>query len=392
MNVCIVYDCLFPWTVGGAERWYRNVGERLAAEGYDVTYVTLRQWPRREPPLVPGVAVLAVGPRVRLYNAGGRRRLTPPLVFGIGALGHLVRHGRRYDVVHTACFPYFSLLAAAVARRLHGFVLVVDWHEFWTRTYWQEYAGRLAGSIGWLVQGVCARVPQKAFAFSEVHARRLPSSAGPVTVLRGQYAGPHAGDQAVRQPLPPAQPPQAVSAGRHTIEKRVPSLVAAVAAARAEVPDLVLHVFGDGPEHGLVRREARDAEWVRLFGFVDVEEVEGALAGAACLVLASVREGYGLVVVEALAHGCPAVVVRHPDNAAVELVEEGVNGTVAHSGSPEDLGAAIARAVLGGEALRRSTARWYAAHAHELALEASLDTVVASYSEWRPAHLPTKAP
>ena len=22
MRICVVYDCLFPWTVGGAERWY----------------------------------------------------------------------------------------------------------------------------------------------------------------------------------------------------------------------------------------------------------------------------------------------------------------------------------------------------------------------------------
>ena len=42
MRICLLYDCLFPWTVGGAERWYRNLAERLAAEGHDVTYLTPR--------------------------------------------------------------------------------------------------------------------------------------------------------------------------------------------------------------------------------------------------------------------------------------------------------------------------------------------------------------
>ena len=37
VRVCIVYDCLFPYTIGGAERWYRNLAERLAAAGNDVT-------------------------------------------------------------------------------------------------------------------------------------------------------------------------------------------------------------------------------------------------------------------------------------------------------------------------------------------------------------------
>ena len=46
LRICLVYDCLFPYTVGGAERWYRNLGERLAADGHEVSYLTLRQWDR----------------------------------------------------------------------------------------------------------------------------------------------------------------------------------------------------------------------------------------------------------------------------------------------------------------------------------------------------------
>ena len=30
LRICVIYDCLFPHTVGGAERWYRNLAERLA--------------------------------------------------------------------------------------------------------------------------------------------------------------------------------------------------------------------------------------------------------------------------------------------------------------------------------------------------------------------------
>src|SRR5689334_8763324 len=110
MRVCLIYDCLFPHTVGGAERWYRGLAERLAAEGHEVNYLTLRQWDRGVDPGVSGVDVHAVGPRMRLYAGPGRRRILPPVVFGAGVLWHLVRRGGRYDVVHTASFPYFSLL------------------------------------------------------------------------------------------------------------------------------------------------------------------------------------------------------------------------------------------------------------------------------------------
>ena len=81
----LVFDCVYPYTVGGAERWYRNLAERLAADGHVVTYLTLRQWERGERlDLDPRVRVLSVGPSMALYT-GGRRRILPALVFGLGA-------------------------------------------------------------------------------------------------------------------------------------------------------------------------------------------------------------------------------------------------------------------------------------------------------------------
>ncbi len=56
MRICILYDCLFPHTVGGAERWYRSLAGRLAADGHDVTYLTLRQWDERRRAPMPQTA------------------------------------------------------------------------------------------------------------------------------------------------------------------------------------------------------------------------------------------------------------------------------------------------------------------------------------------------
>ena len=191
VRVCIVYDCLFPHTVGGAERWYRMLAERLASEGHEVTYLTLRQWDRGVDPGVPGVDVRVVGPRMALYDGPGHRRILPPLVFGAGVLAHLLRDGRRYDVVHTCAFPYFSLLAAGLCRRRGGYRLIVDWFEVWSREYWREYLGRL-GVVGEFVQRLCIRVRQRAFCFSRLYAERLRSEGlrGEITMLAGAYDGP----------------------------------------------------------------------------------------------------------------------------------------------------------------------------------------------------------
>ena len=383
VRVCIVYDCLYPHTVGGAERWYRNVAERLAAAGHEVTYLTLRQWDRGERVDVKGVRVVTAGPRMALY-VGGRRRIAPPLVFGAGVLWHLLRHGRRYDTVHSASFPYFSILAAGLARLIWRFELVVDWHEVWSRSYWREYLGAIGGPIGYTVQLLCARLPQRAFCFSELHARRLRAEGlrGEVTVLRGQYVA-HAGASVGAHLSADHPDPLVVFAGRLIPEKRVTLGVAAVAAALPRLPGLRAVFYGDGPERERLEEAiaAHDLEnVVSAPGFADAKLVDDDLGRALCMLLPSRREGYGKIVVEAAASGTPSVLTAEEDNAAVELIDEGVNGFVVPHADPQAIADAIVRVYEAGMQMRERTARWYEQNARVLSLESSLEVVIASYS------------
>ena len=174
MRICLVYDCLFPYTVGGAERWYRNLAERLAADGHEVTYLTLRQWDARRAARGAGRARRRGGPADGALRASGRRRILPPLVFGLGVLWHLLRHGGRYDVVHTASFPYFSLLAAG---RVRGRCAASGSSSTGTRSgrasTGASTSARLGGASAGRCRRLCARVRQRAFCFSRLHAARL---------------------------------------------------------------------------------------------------------------------------------------------------------------------------------------------------------------------------
>jgi len=385
MRVCLIYDCLFPYTVGGAERWYRSLAERLVAEGHEVTYLTRRQWERGALLDVdPRIAVVALEPRRDLYTPSGRRKIGPPLLFGLGVLWHLGRHGRDYDVVHTASFPYFSLLAAATARRRGRYRLVVDWHEVWSRHYWDDYLGTIGGAIGYAVQRACARVRQQAFCFSRLHAQRLREEGlrGEVIVLEGEYAG------SLEPPQARPAEPLVVFAGRLIPEKRAPLGVAGVAAARATLPQLQGTFYGDGPDAGALSAAIAAADLggaVTAPGFVPAETIDDALRRALCMLLPSSREGYGMVVVEASARGTPSVVVAAEDNAATELVEDGVNGVIVEQATPEAIAAAIVRVHDGGLAMRERTVRWFTDNAHRLSLESSLVTVLAAYDERVPA-------
>jgi glycosyltransferase involved in cell wall biosynthesis len=378
MRICLVYDCLYPYSIGGAERWLRGLGEDLARNGHEITYITRRDWSKGEEPRIEGLRVIAVSPGGALYTESGRRRIWPPIRFGIGVFWHMLRHKRDYDAVHAIAFPYFSLIGLRVAApRLP---VGVDWFEVWSSHYWRSYVGGIGGRIGNAVQKLCIRLTPEAFVFSNLHGRRLREEGlrGEVVKLSGLYAGqfdPEEGAAAERQPL-------VVFAGRQIPEKRADAIPAAVAAARRELPELRGLILGDGPAHANVQaaiERAGASEFVEASGFVEAERVHASLAAASCHLLPSEREGYGMVVIEAAASGTPSVVVAAEDNAAVELIEEGVNGFVAQS--LEDLPRAIVAVHEGGTALRESTLEWFRQNAPRLSVKDSAKRIADEYAK-----------
>ena len=375
MHVCLVYDCLFPWTVGGAERWYRALGEKLVEQGHRVTYLTMRQWDPADQPAIPGIEVIAVAPQMALYH-GARRRILPPLRFGAGVFWHLLRHGRRYDHVHTASFPFFSLLAAGLLKPLQRYSLLVDWHEVWSREYWRTYLGA-SGAVGWWVQKLCAKLPQRAFTFSRLHLDRLEAIGRSGTLLPGEYAG---GD---RENGPAAEPAVILYAGRLIPEKRVGLLIDAFALAHLNRPDLRLRIVGNGPESAALAARVQSlglGDAVELSGFVPTARLERWMAEATVICQPSEREGYGMVVVEAAVRGVPVVVVEGADNAAVELVDPGRNGLIAAPTAPA-LAAALIAIAADPVVWRARSRQWYAENRERLALDTSLAIVSGAIAE-----------
>jgi glycosyltransferase involved in cell wall biosynthesis len=378
VRICVVYDHLYPQTIGGAERWLRDLAVRLAESGHEVTYLTMRHWDETSEPSLPGVRIVGLVPAGHVYTEG-RRTLGPPLRFGLAVLRHLWRHGRRYDAVHAGSFPYFSLLGAAIARRRAGYVFAVEWYEVWTRAYWRRYAGAVIGTAGWLLQRACVRTDHHAYCLSRLTAQRLVAEGhrGRPTILPGIYGG------AGRTTVQTVDGSLVVYAGRHVREKRIDALLRGFAWARERRPELRLELYGDGPDRARTEELANELGLTHAASFPGrrpEEEISAVFARAACVATASEREGYGLIVVEAAAQGTPSVVVAGPDNAATELVHEGVNGAIAVDESAEEVGGALLRVLDGGPALRETTTLWFAEMSDTLRLDRSLDVILDSYA------------
>lgn len=359
MRIGVAFDCFYPASTGGGERQYRLFAETFAAEGWEVDYLTRRQWDGPAPE-VPGVDVVAVSGPTELYDAHGTRRPLASLVFAWGLFRHLVRHRGAYDAVLVSALPTLNVLAARAALLGTRTALCSDFLEVWRPEQWREYSGPVVGRVAAGLQRVAVRVSPWVSAHSRMNGDRLVAEGArrPPLVSPGLI---HGVDH-LRFAATAASPPTVVFVGRHIADKQVETIPAAVLEARRRVAGLRAVLLGDGPARAAARAEVERLglhDVVELPGFVAQEEMERVVREAAVLVNPSRREGYGLVVVEACAAGTPVVLVDAPDNASVELVQPGVNGFVAPSTSPQDLADAVVAAVEGGDALRRSARDWF---------------------------------
>ena len=119
--------------------------------------------------------------------------------------------------------------------------------------------------------------------------------------------------------------------GRLAPEKNLGVMLRAFEQARVRRPDLRLLVVGDGVSRAEAQAQAGNG--VTFTGPVPYARVPEALAAADAFMTASTSEVLPMSMIEALAAGTPLVAARSP--AALDLIVEGVNGTVRDATVPD---------------------------------------------------------
>jgi glycosyltransferase involved in cell wall biosynthesis len=167
-----------------------------------------------------------------------------------------------------------------------------------------------------------------------------------------------------RAPRRPRARPTVLCVARMYPRKRIADLLRAGAVLRARIPEVQIHIVGQGPEWPAVRRLHEDlglSATVVLLGDVSRDRLAEEYVNADCFCLPSVQEGFGIVFLEAMAAGLPVVACRAA--AVPEVVLEGRTGLLIPPRDPQALAAALEQVLrhptLGkelGEAGRRAVA------------------------------------
>lgn len=276
---------------GGSETYVHRVAEGLVARGLRVAlFCAAHDRAATRDEVVGGVRIIRRGGRFSVYLRG---------------LAHVRRHrpGMVVDVQNGVPF------ASALIARCPVVVLLHHVH----REQWPILFGRLFGAIGWWLESRIAPWIYR-------HCPYITVSAATADELGRQGIGPERISVVPNgvDPRPPvtstrSAQPRLVTLGRLVPHKRVEHAIDAVAQLRGRWPGLTLDVVGEGWWDEQLRAYARERgveHQVRFHGFVDEQTKHELLAQAWLHVCPSVKEGWGIVVIEAAGHGVPTVAYR----------------------------------------------------------------------------------
>lgn len=191
-------------------------------------------------------------------------------------------------------------------------------------TYGQEAKGELTKRMGahfepiaWRADSVAVSTPDQADDLLERFGSNYPVDfVSPVVRI------------VESDPNLPRDPRKIVSIGRLVDIKRIHLAIDAMPMVLEKVPDAYLEIWGSGIERDLIAEHIKAtgmSKHVKLMGYTP--NPEKVFRSAACSVLTSRREAFGLVVIESMLQGCP-VVAFDVKYGPGRIIRDGENGFI----------------------------------------------------------------
>ncbi|MFA5384775.1 MAG: glycosyltransferase family 4 protein [Eubacteriales bacterium] len=332
MKIVYIYDAIYPWIKGGAEKRIYEISKRLVQRGHEVHWLGLKWWEGEKDIVKDGIHLHGIGKWNNLY-IDGRRSIKEGLYFGLKTLTGLRGY---FDVIDCQEFPYFPCFFAKIYSLFKKTSFIITWYEVWG-DYWFDYLGK-KGIFGWVVERLIAKIPHLAIPISEKIKEDLMSLGVSEKIMR---VVPNGVDfYRIKKAEQNSENIDVIYVGRLISHKNVDILLKAISEVREKIPDIKCGIIGDGPEKesltSLSKKLGLDNN-VIFFGFFERDEdVYSYMKASKIFVLPSTREGFPNTILEANSCGLPAIIVRHKNNAGVVVVKEGYNGFIQNK-SPEEI-------------------------------------------------------
>ena len=324
MKIAIVCESVFPESKGGLERWMVWLASNLSCKGRIVFYLNASGVNE----VRDGVVYKSITNKSWSYTKKNSRSILQSIDFSRKLFIQLKKTD--YEVIYSAQAPVISLLFIRMANfKLKKSLLIIEWLEIWSYSYWQEYLGRIFGLLGYLIQSLALKVGDVKVCFTDRVYVRLKNikKRNLVYKLPGICM-----ENTPNFPVSFRQKDDIIFLSRFVKEKNPILAIDTVVEYKKLGWNGVFFLIGSGPMESEIKDYVNHkgaSNFIKVLVNIPDFEVTEIMKSSFVLLHTSIREGFGLSMVEAACHGVPTILINSPENASVDLtvVEELVSQT-----------------------------------------------------------------
>ena len=117
MRIAIVYDLLYPYSIGGVESRNFSLAKHLVLKGHEVHLFGVKMWRGdSEKNISKNFYIHGISRYRSKYDFKGNRHIAEPLKYSFFLFFELMKHD--FDIIDVSSFPYFPFFAC----KLYSFI------------------------------------------------------------------------------------------------------------------------------------------------------------------------------------------------------------------------------------------------------------------------------
>lgn len=325
MKIALIYDMIYPYTIGGAEVRNYTLAKKLIEMGNEIHMYGVKLWKGPNTIKREGIFIHGVCRYTQKYNFKGNRSIFEPIKFSFYVFKSLIKE--KFDIVDCSAFPYFPAFSCKIYSILRNTPLVITWHEVW-RDYWYEYLG-WRGVFGVFIEKIVSKLTKNIITVSDKTKDNLVQLKVDKKHISVVYNWVDIKE--IEEIKKFKEKSDIIYAGRLMKHKNIDILIKSIFLIKKELPDIKAVIIGNGPEKTKLRALIKGLGLEKNIKFLDFmlkEQVYSFMKSSKLFVLPSVLEGFGIIVIEANACGLPVITVKHKRNASADLIKNYDNGFV----------------------------------------------------------------
>ena len=304
MRIAIFTELFWPYILGGGENRYYEIAKRLARK-HEVHVYTMKLKGTKNYEIHENIHIHRLG----IFKHPLDKRSLKPLVFYF--LHSLIKPLPNVDIID--CNTYFPCISGFIRSKIRKKPIVATIHDVYRGMWGFALGNKFLNPVGNFIELLVCKLPYNKIITVSSSTKNLLMKTFSISNKMIEIIPNGIGIKTIDKIKAKKKKNQICYVGRLNPHKHIEDLIEVVEKLKSKIPDIKCKIVGGGVLRNKLERDIRRrglSKQIEFCGFMkDYKNVIKIMKESEVFILPSTREGFGIVMIEAMR--CMAVPVAY---------------------------------------------------------------------------------